>query len=562
MYFILVNIFFPIRNVFSFDTDEGINLIKSLLLLKGYPLYSEIWSDQPPLLTYILAGTFNIFGMDVNVGRMVILVFAAILVWAFTQYLLVISNRWCALIGLLLLVVLPYYIQLSVSVMVGLPAIALGVVSLLFVTLWHQTKHNVWLVVAGAVLALSMLIKLITGFLLPIFFLGIFIDEYFSNKQKGYKRLHLPSLVLFCISFVLIILVGIVFWVKPSNVSQLIFTHASNYKIYGASVIAAMPFIVLAAILVLLVIVWRRTKRVSWWVIAGTIFGFSVVAGIIFFIKLGNGIQLVSNLLSEANIKEFFRQAFVFVWFFNKILFLLVLAIIGSIRVIKTKRLLAFYAIAWGAAGCVFLCVWRPVWYHHFMLFTIPAAFLASLAFVDAESVIRQSFLTRGYIGIWQWIRGLKRYEWKNLFVMLLFILNWGLMLKILFSDVQKINTSLQQPNGENQISNELMSKIMVYAPKMHYMVTDLPIFAFKANVPTPPYLAVISHKRIWSGELTKAQIGETILQWKPEMVLFGGKINPAYVINNYVTRHYTLIYSNDPWKLYVLNELSTQSSP
>jgi hypothetical protein len=34
--------------------DEGGNLMKAVLVAKGFHLYSEIWSDQPPILTFLL----------------------------------------------------------------------------------------------------------------------------------------------------------------------------------------------------------------------------------------------------------------------------------------------------------------------------------------------------------------------------------------------------------------------------------------------------------------------------------------------------------------------------
>ena len=52
--------YYPFRKIFEIDPDEGINLIKGLLVEQGYSLYTEIWSDQPPLFTYFLAVVFRI----------------------------------------------------------------------------------------------------------------------------------------------------------------------------------------------------------------------------------------------------------------------------------------------------------------------------------------------------------------------------------------------------------------------------------------------------------------------------------------------------------------------
>src|SRR3972149_4202628 len=48
----VIYLYFPFRNRLQFDEDEGINLMKASLIMKGYQLFEQIWSDQPPLLTY------------------------------------------------------------------------------------------------------------------------------------------------------------------------------------------------------------------------------------------------------------------------------------------------------------------------------------------------------------------------------------------------------------------------------------------------------------------------------------------------------------------------------
>jgi len=55
----LLFFFFPFLERFKLDPDEGFNAIKGLLLVRGYPLYSEIWSDQPPFFTYLIAATIQ-----------------------------------------------------------------------------------------------------------------------------------------------------------------------------------------------------------------------------------------------------------------------------------------------------------------------------------------------------------------------------------------------------------------------------------------------------------------------------------------------------------------------
>ena len=67
----------------DWDYDEGINLMKALLVERGYHLFSEIWSDQPPLLTVTLAGLFRATGSSVAAARVLVMVLSALLLWAF-----------------------------------------------------------------------------------------------------------------------------------------------------------------------------------------------------------------------------------------------------------------------------------------------------------------------------------------------------------------------------------------------------------------------------------------------------------------------------------------------
>ena len=70
-------------NAFQYDTDEGLNLMKSLLQLRGRHLYSEIWSDQPPVFTYVLSGWFKLTGQNVNAARILVLLFSFGLLFSF-----------------------------------------------------------------------------------------------------------------------------------------------------------------------------------------------------------------------------------------------------------------------------------------------------------------------------------------------------------------------------------------------------------------------------------------------------------------------------------------------
>ncbi len=110
---------FPFRYRFEFDFDEGINLIKAMMTLNGFELYSEVWSDQPPVFNAILTLWFRLLGMKVNAGRILVLGFSTLLLISAMRYLQKFWGIPHAIFGMIAIVTLPFYTTLSVSVMIG-----------------------------------------------------------------------------------------------------------------------------------------------------------------------------------------------------------------------------------------------------------------------------------------------------------------------------------------------------------------------------------------------------------------------------------------------------------
>src|SRR5512139_1784924 len=145
--------YYPFQEKLQFDTDEGLNLMRSMLVTMGHSLYGEVSSDQPPLFNMILAVVFRLAGFDVDAARGLVLLFSTLLVWACAQFLELTWGKLAAVLFLPLIILAPRYLNLSVAVMIGLPAIALAAVSMVFVILWHRTRNNTWLVLSGCLLA-------------------------------------------------------------------------------------------------------------------------------------------------------------------------------------------------------------------------------------------------------------------------------------------------------------------------------------------------------------------------------------------------------------------------
>jgi 4-amino-4-deoxy-L-arabinose transferase-like glycosyltransferase len=256
IYFAGMYLFYPYRNMVWMDFDEGIDLAKTQMFLRGYPLYSQIWDDQPPAFTYMLAGDFQLFGMKTNHGRFLVLLLACGLIWALTQFLEKVWGSWHALAGAVLLFFLPRFTDLSVSVMAGLPAIVFAMFSLWALLQWHRQHKYLWLTISAIALAFSVLTKVFTGFLAPVFMIGILLDEYNRSRQiKKWRQYMLPVLI-WGLVFALLVIVPALMIIKPENFFQVFQDHltASALEKYrndpgyhlGTQILDARSILVLA----------------------------------------------------------------------------------------------------------------------------------------------------------------------------------------------------------------------------------------------------------------------------------------------------------------------------
>ena len=261
----VIYLYFPFRNRLQFDEDEGINLMKASLVMKGYRLFEQIWSDQPPLLTYILVVTMRVFGTQVYTARYLLLLFSAVLLLAGFHILRRIWGNLHALVGTFLIILLPFYMQLSVAVMVGLPSLTFAVLSLLGVIAWHQHRKWIWLVLSALAFSASVLIKLFTGFLIPIILVGLLLGEWTRLRGKlKFRDLVFPA-VIWAGIFSVITISAILVWVGPGNLTQLYQSHLEGAAIFTNEIYTinyhlrdSLPMLLLSIFGVLVTIIAKR----------------------------------------------------------------------------------------------------------------------------------------------------------------------------------------------------------------------------------------------------------------------------------------------------------------
>ena len=220
----------PWWGVYQFNTDEGINLAKADLVSNGFTLYTEIWSDQPPLMTYILA-SLNLLGLDrVGDARAVILGFGGLTIVSMFILVRQECSRFAAWVTVISLATSQMFLKFVVSILIGLPAIALSVFAMMLISV-SNAKHYRWsMLAAGLVFGLSLQIKMFVFLLAPVLILLILLSRTDRESNVADRSLTLKKLFIFVlgttISFCLVALISGGF-----AVDQLVSAHTQASEI-------------------------------------------------------------------------------------------------------------------------------------------------------------------------------------------------------------------------------------------------------------------------------------------------------------------------------------------
>lgn len=461
-FFLLVWTTVSDRLAFEISTDEGINLEKALLVGRDYPLYTEVWSDQPPLFTFFLAAAIKFVGVRVETLRLLITMISSALLFAAYEYLRAISGTKTAVIGVILIALLPTYLILSVSIMIGLTSISFAVISLMFLTFWHRKRKYSFILLSALFLGLSISIKLITGLLAPIFILGLAISELMrEDRSDRWIQTLLPALIWGGIFTVVTLLIGLVL-VGIDNIPQLITNHlgASSTDIFQSD--------------------------------------------------------------GEFKLSSHLGPSYPYLF----------LALLSGFYAIARKKWVLLYPFAWMVTAFVLLAFHSPVWYHHVILITIPAAILAAEIVVIGIDGLRR--LVGEIAAHWNFADWLHLATIIGLLILFFRVRPPDLTRYMTFPALRSESQALIDPE-----TSGLLERVAEYKSETKWMLTDRPMYAFRNGILVPPEFAVLSLKRMITGEVTEEDLIEGVVRYKPEQVLIARYSLPN--LENHLSQEYTL---------------------
>ena len=414
------------RFAFEIDPDEGYNLMKVLLVQRGQSLYSEIWSDQPPGFTYLGVLSVEVLGSRPEAVRLVTALLAGALVFAICDLL---RREFSGFTGLAAAfgaaVFLPAtggFAVLSVAAMIGLPSLAFAVLSLWALRVSRSVERR-WLVAAGALFGASLVTKLFTALLLPLF-VALLGWQALRAGDKSPTRSFVRAAAWSLAGLVFVLLVGLGPALAGGGFEQLYTTHAAGEG-GGFRPGALLPFLAPDA-----------------WLYA--------------------------------------------------------LALAGLVLSWKQRSALGLLLGAWCLLATLALLRHQPLWRHHALLISIPAAALAGVTvgyagdFVRRRLAVAPRALALGVIAV-------------------------------------AVTASLIPPLWPRQPSvgrlarreqyRAMSAALARYGKDARLMVTSRQMYAFRAGISVPPELAVTSGKHFRAG-LTTKRIAAIVRKTRPKVIL------------------------------------------
>ncbi len=492
----------PLSTAFGYYGNESFNVMKALLTVEGHSLYREVWSDQPPLFTFLLAGLFKVFGLSIYAARLLVLFFGALLVGAFLQIVRPQTGMLAAGAALTLLLFSPNFLQLSVSAMIMIPSLALALLAVWALLRYRENQQRGYLLLSGVCLALSLQTKMDTLLLLPACVLELFLLRRqtrelipCSNEDRDGFSPHPPS--------------G---HPLPRRGGE------GRGEGAGSQLLLWLGTVIGVFLLVALALGWNTDSLVATHLGASTRTAFSAT---------GNA-ALTNMLVAEQGTN--------------------LLALAGVALVFWRKRWDLLFPVVWLVTELLARSWHRPFWPYHYLHLAVPLAWLAGIA------------LKLG----WDWLLtfdlvAFKRPPFQGAVVLLLF----SLLLSLAAVDVPDHARREWLPLHPTDPPSawKVVQLMKAKQASTHWVFADDVMIPFYAGLPVPPELAVLSAKRLQAGLITQPEMLNVLRRYRPEQAvlrqsIFGDKIMA------HLKAHYTLKLEDGALRYYVLNSNSEIESP
>lgn len=200
--------------------------------------------------------------------------------------------------------------------------------------------------------------------------------------------------------------------------------------------------------------------------------------------------------------------------------YIFALAGLGSCCAVIYRRAEYIIPLVWLAVAAQFLRNHHPLWVHHYLLYSVPAVWLAALAVSEiwsSPAVAAPASPPEPEPGADSASRAkgglLRRYV---ILPALCLATCWAIALVPIRLAAKTENLA----EVGMVIRERLLRRVEQLKPSITWMVSDAPVYPYLLGIRVIPELGLIPRKRITSGALSPEQMAAIIQQYKPEVIL------------------------------------------
>jgi hypothetical protein len=180
---------FPIAQAFQIGGDEGMELGKAFQLGGDSSWKANLWNDQPPAYTILIAAMFHIFGPKAWAARILTILFFGLLLFSVAALMPRGRLRIAGIVGgWITLLALPSTIELGIGAMLELPAYSLAYASLALLLAAPKELQRQYILISGCAFGLALSIKFTALLVAPACLLAIILRDY-DHKNGKYSFL-------------------------------------------------------------------------------------------------------------------------------------------------------------------------------------------------------------------------------------------------------------------------------------------------------------------------------------------------------------------------------------
>jgi hypothetical protein len=569
--FLTLQLLLPLSTAVKIGADEDFELSKVPLVLHGYNLYTDVWSDQPPLYAFLLTQLGKHFSYAILYPRLLTVGSGMVLLASFFVIARRLGGLVVAALATAFVIASPGFVELSCSAMLEIPALAPVVAGLCVLLIGPRRKWRSTEVVAGLLFAVGLQVKLIGVVYLPLALLILWgrrqaEPETRISKSEDPKQIQTN---------------GNGETEEPDGASSLVGSGViRGLLVFGVSVVLgflAINWLTGAPLVLQLQLAWGAhfasaqsleygspgEHGFEWmvlvrnWDVTGpAVVGLWLIVGQVMKPRRrdergGAGWEIRNSKLEIRNkfkIKE-----------------------IETGKILRSETPLAVLAVVWLGLTLVVFSMHKPWWAYYYVHNSLPLCLCAGFGFAfliarwrdrgrphpgplprgEGEAVGRRRRSVVGSKGRWgQWFRG-RRLVIVAAMVYALGTVAW--MGGRVYLQVDGIRHS------PKLYASLVLKEIERFKPFTTFMFTDQPVYSFHSGIPVPPHLAIISLKRFWTGDMTNARLVEELKSTRPGLMLLANDTREL-PFQELLDKEYRLVYQDNANRLYAHESISRKA--